>query len=197
MVHGMLASMVDIEQFRGERIRPLHSDEYERLIAEGAFEDEHLELLQGVLVGMTPPGDAHIGITARVLKRLILATQHLSVEVLCQSPVRMGDTSIPQPDIAVVPQQIGFTRPVGGMLIIEVSDSSLRMDRGVKKEIYANAKVPEYWLVDVQAEHVEVYTEPRARKYRQLDVVGRDGVLKPLTLPGVTIVVDELFRQQP
>jgi Uma2 family endonuclease len=193
-LHGMLDTMVDIEQFRGERIRPLHSDEYERLIEAGVFEDERVELLEGVLVAMSPIGDPHGRITTRLLRLLILQSQHLAVDVMCQSTIRMGDRSMPEPDIAVVPAQDGFMRPVGGLLIVEVSDSSLRIDRGAKKEIYANAKVPEYWIIDVKAEHVEVYTEPRARKYRHEEIIHRDGVLTPHSLPGVCIAVDELFR---
>ncbi|MDB4955379.1 MAG: putative dioxygenase [Myxococcales bacterium] len=189
--------MVDIEQFRGERIRPLHSDEYERLIAAGMFKDEHIELLEGVLVAMSPIGDAHIVITARIVRMLILASQHLSVEVFCQSPIRMGNISTPQPDIAVEARQDGFVRPSGGLLIIEVTESSMRRDRGIKREIYATAKVPEYWIVDVENERIEVYTHPRGRKYKSVEIVRRSGVLSPLKLPGVTLLVDELFRTKP
>jgi Uma2 family endonuclease len=109
---------------------------------------------------VSPIGNRHALITAKLLKLLILESQHLDVVVMCQSTIRMGDRSMPEPDIAVVPAQDDFTRPIGGLLIVEVADSSLRIDSTAKQEIYANAKVPEYWIIDEspgvsssQAEH--------------------------------------------
>ena len=56
------------------------------------------------------------------------------------------------------------------------------------------AQVPEYWLVDVNAQTVVIHTDPEGNEYRMLEVVPRTGVLAPIALPGVTMVVDELFR---
>lgn len=193
----MLASMFT-ELPDGLRIKPLRVEDMYKLIAAGTFaDDERVELLNGVLVVMDPPGGPHIWITQRLMKRLVIATVDLPLAVICQSAVTMGDYQLPQPDLTVVPKQNGFRAPVGGSLVVELSDTSLRKDRDVKTKIYAQAGVAEYWIVDVNAELVFVHTDPHGSDYRMVTVVRRTGVLEPTELPGVKISVDELFRVEP
>lgn len=109
----------------------------------------------------------------------------------------MGEYSLPQPDVTVVRKQVGFAPPAGGLLVVEVADTSLRKELDTKSKIYAAAGVREYWLVDVQGEKVFVFSEPHGLEYRQIQVIPRSGVLQPIDLPGVTVAVDELFRANP
>ena len=187
--------MRDLEGLEGERIRRLNVDEYLRLAEAGAFEDERVELLDGLLVVMSPIGGPHTWIVAHLLERLILSTQGLPVTVISQSSVHMTDYSMPEPDIAVMSRPSSITEvPRGGLLVIEVAASSLRKDIDKKSKIYAEAKVPEYWVVDIDAEEVLVQTELRLHSYANSELVPRSGVLRPTQLPGVIISVDELFR---
>lgn len=69
-------------------------------------------------------------------------------------------------------------------------------DRNVKIPIYAEANVPEYWIIDLYKERVFVYTDPVGDMYRNVEVVPRTGTLRPRALPGVEISVDDLFRRE-
>lgn len=81
-----------------------------------------------------------------------------------------------------------------GAITVEVAESSLRRDRGIKARIYAEARVPEYWIVDVKTMTVQVHTRPVADRY-ELIVVMRDGeVLRPTQLPGVSLAIADMPR---
>lgn len=106
---------------------------------------------------------------------------------------------MPEPDFLVVPRAPRRKKehPRYGDLVIEVSDSSVRKDRKVKLGIYAQAGVPEYWIVNVAAECIEVYRDPDVETgtYRQTTTVKPGAKLKPADLPGPTIDVAELFAE--
>ena len=84
--------------------------------------------------------------------------------------------------------------PARALLLIEVAESSLRKDRVVKAEIYAENRAPEYWIVDLVSWSVLVHTEPRRGAYQSIVELRARQVLRPLRLPGVELTVRELFR---
>jgi Uma2 family endonuclease len=194
----MLSSMLTTtDVLQGEPILALRVDVVDRMLAAGVIEDgERVELLHGLLVVMDVDGEAHVSITQRIMERLVIQLAGKPFKVICQSSAKMGDYQMPSPDIVVVPRQHGPGRYVGGLLVVEVADSSLHKDRDVKPSIYATAQVPEYWLVDVKAQQVVIHTEPLGNEYRTLETVPRTGVLSPIALPDVKIVIDELFRPE-
>jgi Uma2 family endonuclease len=188
----MVGNMLDLEQLAPERVRPLHRREYEQLVEAGAFEDERVELLRGVLVAMSPQSDAHAGSTARIANLLTLALGG-RVEIRAHSPLAAGEDSMPEPDVAVVPRTAIGTHPPHAFLVVEVSASSLRKDRKIKAPIYAEAVVPEYWIVDLDGRVVEVCTQPAEGVYRSIVTVGEGGVLRPSAFPEVAIPVAEIL----
>jgi len=194
----MFSSMLTTtDALQGERILALRVDVVDRMLESGVIEDaERVELLHGLLVVMDMDGEDHVLITQRIMERLVLQLAGKPFKVICQSSAKMGDYQMPSPDIVVIPRHHGPGRYVGGLLVVEVADSSLHKDRDVKPSIYAAARVPEYWLVDVKAEQVIIHTEPEGSEYRTLQTVGRTGVLAPIALPDVNVVVDELFRAE-
>lgn len=95
--------------------------------------------------------------------------------VTTQDPVTLADSE-PEPDLMVVRgdgHEYLHRHPQGGEigLVVEVSDSSLRRDRVIKKRIYARAGIPVYWLVDLTARRIEVYGDPQAADYASLEVL--------------------------
>ena len=186
----MVAIMLDLEQLRPERVRPLHRREFEQLVEAGAFEDERVELLRGVLVEMTPQSDDHVESCTRIARMLNRALGD-DVEVRSHASHPAGEDSMPEPDVAVVSAGPWGT-PRDTLLVIEVSHTSLRKDRRVKTSIYAEAGFPEYWIVDLAGRCVEVYTQPRDGVYAQMVTIGDDGVLRPAARPQVAIPVAEI-----
>jgi Uma2 family endonuclease len=163
----------------------------------GVFEDEKVELIDGVVVEMSPAGTPHAILVARLLERLVLQLVGAPVSVIPQSSIEMTDYSMPEPDLAVLPRpRTLHTRLRGGLFVIEVAVTSLRKDLMKKSRIYAQADVPEYWVVDVDAEEVVVHTMPASGLYAHIERFPRSGILRPTQLPGVEILIDELFRDE-
>lgn len=192
---AMVATMFDVGQLAPERVRPLRRSEYEQLIRAGAFGDERVELLRGVLVEMSPQNEPHVGSVSWIVRLLTLALGDRAL-VRPQSSLAMSDDSMPEPDVAVVPMAPVGVPPSQVFLVVEVADSSLQKDRRVKAPIYAEAIVPEYWIVDIQGRAVEVYRDPSEGLYRSMDRVTDDGILRPLAFPDVAIAVADIVPQR-
>lgn len=161
---------------------PLHRldlDTYNAIVASGALEGQHVELLLGTIVDMSPQSAEH----ATVLRRL--AWHFAGTRLQVQAPLEVPPSSEPEPDLAV----IGAEPPAGehphtALIVIEVAVSSHAVDRGVKAKLYAQAQIPTYWLVDMPARTVEVRTQPEPSGYSRLEVHG-EGEIVPCPLEGV------------
>lgn len=192
----MLTAMLDSHDINPDRIRPLKRSEYTELGRLGAFDDERVELLRGYVVTMSPIGVRHAKLT-RWLNRF--SCNHLaeSFEVAPGLPFAASDESEPEPDMAItVADPTRDDHPHAALLIMEFSDSSLRKDRNVKLPIYAEAGVPEYWIVDLSTPgelRVEIYRDPTGSRYTT-SMTARDGdVLRPTLVP-IEIAVSDLPR---
>jgi Uma2 family endonuclease len=183
----------DMQPDDPQRTRPLMRREYEQLVEAGVFEDEHIELLRGQLVVMTPQGEPHGDVVARLGRELTLLLG-LDYLVRQHSPWAVSDDSVPEPDLVVVPDQPGRGER-SALLVVEVSFSSLRKDRGIKAELYAEAGIPEYWIVDLVHGSIEIHTRPSAGRYTMLQTVAHDAVLEPTHLAGIKIPAST-FRLQ-
>ncbi|MBI2895167.1 MAG: Uma2 family endonuclease [Deltaproteobacteria bacterium] len=186
--------MLDPSQVAPEQVRPLRRAEFDRLVALGFFdEDERIELLRGTLVVMTPPGPTHADVVDELVGRIVLALGGRA-RVRVQNPLALSDDSEPEPDIAVVaPGHYREEHPRQALLVIEVADSSLNKDRTIKASIYAEAGIPEYWVVDIAARAVEVLSAPASGVYQRVARRARGEVLVSLQFPEVEIAVSDLF----
>jgi Uma2 family endonuclease len=154
---------------------PLHRitvDEYERIIASGALEDpSRIELIDGYMVDKMGKNAAHRWTTKEVLKALESRLPHGWTSQK-EEPVRIPAYDEPEPDIAIIRGTDADYRrriPTAGdvALLVEVSDSTLSQDRGLKLVAYATDGVPVYWIVNLVDRQVEVYTRPvKAGRYR-------------------------------
>jgi Uma2 family endonuclease len=185
--------MIDASLLLPERPRPLKRAEYDRLVALGAFEDERIELLHGVLVDMSPNDPGHVSPIDRL--NMILAPALLGRAIVrVQSPIVAHDESEPEPDVAVVP--LGDYRqqhPAFALLVIEVALSSLNKDRKVKAPLYAATGFPEYWIVNVAEKAIEVHLAPRGGIYSRVTRHTAGDVLRPEALPDVAVKVTDVF----
>jgi Uma2 family endonuclease len=190
----MLSSMFDQALVTPDRVRPLSRKEYDQLIELGYFEDEKIELLRGALVTMSPQKWPHAS-AVEWLNNALVRQLDPAYSVRPQLPFNADDWSEPEPDLAVVrADPARRAHPSEVLLLIEVAESSLRKDRVLKRMIYAEAKVPEYWIVDVKALTITVHTVPRGETYASI-VTLRDGdVLRPTLLPSVALPVADLPR---
>jgi Uma2 family endonuclease len=180
-----------------ESPRRLTVEEYHRMIEAGILaEDEHVELLEGVIVAMSPQSEPH-AYCIQWLNRLLIERLPKEYTVRPQMPLALGKRNEPEPDLAVVRTDAGSRnrRPTTALLVIEVSLDSLRRDRRVKAAVYARAAIPEYWIVDVAAEAIEVFTEPDTASgaYRRTQTITKTETLTSEALPQISFPVAELF----
>lgn len=175
---------------------------YDQMIRNGTLTDEdRVELLDGVVYDKMPHNAPHDHTVSQLQLALILQFRGALV-VRTQSSVTFP-SSVPEPDIAVLPgpaELYATVRPAAAdlLLVVEVADTTLARDRGLKQRVYARSRVPVYWIVNLTDGVVEVYTDPRGGRtpayrtrtdYRPGDsipiVVGKKTV--------ATVAVSELF----
>jgi Uma2 family endonuclease len=163
-------------------IHRLDVETYGRMVDSGALEGEPVELLEGLLVEvMSPQSTQHATVIARLTRHLAVADAWLHVQL----PLEVPPDSVPEPDLALIEgEQLPAHHPRTALLVVEVSFSSPRIDRGVKAELYAKAGVPTYWLVDLIGKAVEVRIDPGPDGYRGYEVYG-PGKAVPSPAPGV------------
>lgn len=137
-------------------------------------ENDRVELLDGEIVPMSPINSPHAACVDFLNEWLVIYFQG-KVIVRVQNPVRLSEYSEPEPDIAVVELQKnryrdGHPGPEDILLLIEVADSSLKKDKELKLPIYAQAKVPEVWIINLVDQELERYTKPTENKYEQKEI---------------------------
>ena len=177
-----------------ELFRPLRRVEYDQLVALGTFEGERIELIGGALRRMSPIGPPHTS-TVDVLNQLMVLALAGRAWVRTQGSFAADELSEPEPDLCILPLgDYHSAHPREAHLIIEVSDSSLRYDRGEKAQLYAACGVPEYWIVNLVDRVVEVHREPAPNGYRQLTTVRKGERLRLLAFPDVELAVDKFVR---
>jgi Uma2 family endonuclease len=182
------------EQIAPERFRPLHRTEYDRMVEMGLFgEDERIELLEGVLVAMSPQKSRPAEAIHRLNERLVPGLAGRA-RVRIQSPLALSELSEPEPDLAVVPLgDYAHAHPTRALLVIEVADASLSKDKKVKAGIYARAGVPEYWLINLVDDVVLVHRRPAKGRYSRVQVLRKNGLLRPMTITGVAMRVADVI----
>ena len=172
-------------------------EEYHRMGQFGILsEDDRVELIEGEIVEMTPIGSRHAACVAR-LTALFSRVQPRGI-VWVQNPIRLGQRSEPQPDLALLRPRPDFydeahpgTADV--LLVVEVAETSGNVDRKVKVPLYARAGVPEVWLVDLGGECIEVYRNPGSQGYQEVRRVQRGERLAPHALPDLDLAVADVL----
>jgi len=112
--------------------------------------------------------------------------------------VRLDAHSEPQPDLSVLRNQADFyasahPRPGDVVLVVEVADASLRYDRDIKVGLYARAGIQETWLVNLENERVDVFTQPTLQGYGTSRQLRRGERLASQALPAASLLVDEIL----
>jgi len=148
--------------------------DYYRMAEAGVLSpDDRTELIEGEIIDMPPIGNRHAEVVRVLTKRLVRAIGD-AAEVSAQLPVRLSLRSELQPDFALVKTKPGGYRsghpaPSDVLLLIEVSDSTLRYDLGKRASLYAAHGVPEYWVFDLKRNRVWRHRAPTGGQYTQLD----------------------------
>jgi Uma2 family endonuclease len=180
--------------------RPFSVADYQRMVDTGILaSDERVELLEGVIVRMSPQNDPHAFAIEELNDSLVRQVAG-RYRVRPQLPLVLGKFSQPEPDLAIVPRKgrggRGEGHPKAALLVVEVAgEDSLPKDRLTKGRIYAQAGIPEYWILDLKGRVLEVYRTPDRRTgvYRHKTVLAIGDVARPTAVAGVAVSVADLF----
>lgn len=172
--------------------------QYERMVEAGVIRpDERVELLDGEVVEMPPIGPPH---ASRVDRCTIYLGRVLGpdVSIRVQSPLRLSDLSMPEPDLTILRWRDDFyesAHPTVAdvLLLVEVGVTSARFDRDVRLPLYAAASVLEVWLLDVGARAISVFRDPGPNGYQTLATAHHGDLLRLAALPGIEVAAADLL----
>ena len=169
-------------------------DDLEQMVTSGILaEDEHIELIEGQLLKLSPPGILHAACVDRlnkVFSRQVGDDSTISI----QNPITINHILQPEPDVMLLAPREDFymrARPTAKdvLLLVEVSDSSLAYDQEIKLPLYASAGIREVWLVNLRDSSIECYSHPVAQGYRLCERFFAGDTIHPDTLAAVTVDV--------
>lgn len=183
------------------RVHRWSRDEFYFMGDLGWFQDQHVELIDGEIFEMPPPGNVHC-VTIECGSVVLRNVFGNGYWVRAQMPLSLGLHSDPLPDIAVVK---GISRdftvhPGTALLVVEVSDSSLRFDRTRKASLYARAGIQDYWIVNLVDRQPEVYRQPipdenapYGFRYADVKILTPNDRVSSLATPQTSIAVADLL----
>jgi Uma2 family endonuclease len=168
-------------------------DDYHQMITAGILDDRRVELLKGEIVEMSPEGEPHAYFSTEAGEYL---TRILGERATIRpaKPITLANNSEPEPDIAIA-QRLGREylnhHPYAENIfwLIEYSDSSLDKDLETKTKIYAEAEIPEYWVVNLKKRQLIVFREPQDGEYTSKSTV-TGGTIYPIAFPDIAVAVD-------
>jgi Uma2 family endonuclease len=173
-------------------------DDYYRMGETGILaENDRTELIEGEIIEMSPIGDPHM-IAVNRANMIFARGIGDKVVVSVQNPAFMDRYNLPQPDLVLIRPRESFygggkPSPEDVVLLIEVSDSSLRFDRKVKVPIYARSAIREVWIVDLQSQVIHVYRGPKGNTYTSVETRQRNELVSPDAFPEFSVAVSELI----
>lgn len=173
-------------------------DQYHRMVEAGILDDHPVELLNGDIIEMTPEREPHAHLSsdaADYIRELVRG--HAKVRE--GKPITLPGNSEPEPDIAIV-QDLGdvylehHPYPENIFWVIEYSNSSLEKDLDIKRKLYAQASIPEYWVVNLKQMELVIFRNPGEEDYSK-KLTLTDGSVEPVTFPNISILVRRLIRR--
>ena len=188
---------VDVKTHRWRRV------EYERLIETGFFRPgDPVELVGGQLIVAEPQGSRHFA-AVQAMEEALRKAFGPGWQVRGQGPLALDDESEPEPDVAVVPgsfRDYVAEHPSQPALVVEISESSLALDRDHKGSLYARAGVADYWIVNFVDQALEVHRDPGPDPaapfgwlYRSIEVLRAEGFASPLASSGARVNVRDVL----
>jgi len=161
---------------------------------------ERVELIEGEVVKMSPIGSRHAACVNRLNAFFNRAASGWAV-VAVQNPVLIDDSSELEPDVALLRPREDFyaarhPKPADVLLLVEVADTSVEYDRGRKVPLYARAGIAEVWLVDLNADVVEIYARPEGETYRETRRAGRGEQVSSHNFATLSIKAEDILGQR-
>jgi Uma2 family endonuclease len=172
--------------------------QYHQMIESGILTDcDRVELLEGEIIEMSPVGRQHAACVDRLNELFVLALASRAI-VRVQSPIRLSNNSEPQPDVSILQRRPDFyaeghPQSQDVLALVEVSDTTVEFDRTVKVPLYAQDYIAEVWIVDLNAEAVQVHRVPSSTGYQQVQTFRRGQSLSFQAFTDVQFTVEQFL----
>lgn len=175
----------------------ISTERYLQMIRDGVFdEDDRVELINGMIVEMTPANPEHNYSLMRLHELLRVSPDEARVPI--QSTIVVGSGQVFDPDFVLLKPGRDYRqrnwRADDLLLVFESAHSSLAKDRGAKLRAYAQAAVEDYWIADVKHEVLIVHRDPAGETYREINEYRKDDTVSPLHFPDISLRVGDLFE---
>ncbi|OCQ90722.1 hypothetical protein BCD67_03115 [Oscillatoriales cyanobacterium USR001] len=173
-------------------------EEYHKLGEVGILGlDDRTELIDGDIIFMSPMGTRHASCIDRLLEIFFLGLGKRAT-ITSQTPIRLNGRLEPQPDLSILKRREGSYRESPPQsqdiyLLIEVADTTIDNDRNVKSVLYGKAGIIELWIVDIEADLIEVYRNPSINGYESVQQFRRGESISPIAFPDLVIGVDAIL----
>ena len=176
-------------------------DQFHYLGDLGMFEGRRAWLVDGV-IGEEGPMNPPPRISLELSENVLRAAFGSGWRVCNQMPLVLGQTTDPEPDLAVIAgsPRGATTHPTTAALVVEISDSSLRYDTTLKMSLYAASGIADYWVVDVANRQLLVFRDPKpdstashGHSYTTNLTLSPGDTVSPLAAQNVTISVADLL----
>jgi Uma2 family endonuclease len=170
-------------------------EEYHSMVELGLLDNRQVELLRGEIVEMPPEGEAHAYFSSEAEEYLRNLLGDCAT-IRSGKPITLSDLSEPEPDIAIV-RKLGreylahHPYPENVFWLIEYANSSLEKDLNIKTQIYAEAGIVEYWVVNLKKRQLIIFREPQESEYNSKFTL-TTGTIYPLAFPDVAIEVNAI-----
>ncbi|MGH9947818.1 MAG: Uma2 family endonuclease [Pyrinomonadaceae bacterium] len=178
----------------------LNVKQYYQMDDLGFFRGRRVELIEGEIVQMSPMKSPHM-VAIQLINEALRTVFGRGFVVLSQMPIRLSKTNEPEPDVTVVKGKIrDFVEslPNHAELVIEVSESTLRFDRGEKAGLYARYGIQDYWILNLKGRCLEVHRHPVKSSdgkayYSEILTVNAGDSITPLIKPKSKIKVSDIL----
>jgi Uma2 family endonuclease len=178
--------------------RKFRVDEYQKMVQLGILPEESgWEIIAGEIIKKIPIGSKHAG-TVKRISEVIRDVIGKAAIISVQDPIHLDDYNEPEPDIALLRRRGDFYTeshpiPMEILVLIEVSDSTVKYDRETKKTLYAEHEIGEFWLVDLTNKTIEIHTQPRRGIYHNIQIFAQDEELESNAVEDLRLNVNEIL----
>ena len=160
--------------------------------------DERLELIEGEIVYMVPPGSEHNYTNTRAADAFFNTFRQYESATAFIGSIEISNGDMLVPDLALIKPRGEHYRyavptPEDVLLVVEVSHSTLRFDRTRKLALYAGARIPAYWILNIADNVLEAHSDPVGDEYATRRIYRPGDTITLANLPEITIEVNDLL----
>jgi Uma2 family endonuclease len=172
--------------------------EYQRLGELGILEpSERTELIAGQIILMVAKGTPHV-VTLQLLASVLSEQLGRAALIRTQDPIYLDNSSEPEPDLVIVTGGIldyvdRHPQPADVYLVVEVADYTLKPDCEIKDKLYAQAAIPEYWVVDVRNRQLHVFRDPTSTGYTSHLILSEPQSVSTLAFPAIVLSIASIL----